>query len=176
MRDDCYVSELSRCKSDSPIPPRPERTVCSPIQHRQLPGESRQLPADEPNDHFLIAQTRAGDQAAATQLYLRYAKRLTSLVERRCSVELARCAGVEDIVQSVFATFFDRVCQGFYDIPDGDTVWKLLLVMGLNSIRTHATYHFAAKRDAHRTISGPALGSASKRRPMPARLRPRTSI
>ena len=85
---------------------------------------------------------------------VRYAKRLNNLVERQCSAELARWAGVEDIVQSVFGSFFRRVRQGYYDVPDGDELWKLLLVIALHKIRGKATYHHAAKRDAHRTIGG----------------------
>ena len=61
---------------------------------------------------------------------------------------------MEDIVQSVFGTFFRRVGQGCYDIPDGDTIWRMLMVIAMNRVRTQATYYFAAKRDAHRTIGG----------------------
>jgi RNA polymerase sigma-70 factor (ECF subfamily) len=61
---------------------------------------------------------------------------------------------VEDIVQSVFATFFRRVGQGFYDSSNLDAVWKVLLVITMNRIRSMATYYYAAKRDAHRTVSG----------------------
>lgn len=62
--------------------------------------------------------------------------------------------GVEDIVQSVFGSFFRRVRQGYYDIPDQDELWKLLLVIALHKVRGKATYHHAAKRNAHRTIGG----------------------
>jgi RNA polymerase sigma-70 factor (ECF subfamily) len=117
-------------------------------------GKGGRAPPGEPSDHYLILRSRAGEQDAATILYRRYVNRLKSLVRRRCSKELARCAGVEDIVQSVLATFFRRVGQGFYDIPDGEDVWKVLLVIALNKVRTQATYYYADKRDAHRTING----------------------
>ena len=52
------------------------------------------------------------------------AKRLNSLVERQCSAELTRWLEVEDIVQSVFVSFFRRVRQGYYDVPDGDELWN----------------------------------------------------
>jgi RNA polymerase sigma-70 factor (ECF subfamily) len=132
----------------------PRRTASHPESAGQGPERYGRPPSGEPSDHYLVMRTRAGEQDAATQLYLRYVKRLKSLVRRRCSKELARCAGVEDIVQSVFATFFRRVGEGCYDIPDGDEVWKVLLVIALNKVRTQATYHYAAKRDAHRTING----------------------
>ena len=99
---------------------------------------------------------RDGGEEAARQLYFRYAKRLNRLVERQCSPGLARRAGVEDIVQSAFGSFFRRIRRGSYDIPDGDDLWKLLLVITLHKIRKRAAYHHAAKRDAHRTTGGEA--------------------
>jgi RNA polymerase sigma-70 factor (ECF subfamily) len=102
----------------------------------------------------LLWRSREGDQDAATELYARYATRLSALVQRQCSADLARSAGVEDLVQSVFGSFFRRICQGYYDVPDGDELWKVLLVIALHKIRGKATYLHAAKRDAHRTVDG----------------------
>ena len=118
---------------------------------QRQPGASPLSPAASSTDNSLVGRYRRGDQSAATQLYFRYARRLTALVRRRCSADLARAAGVEDIVQSVFKTLFHRIGQGYYDIPDGDELWKLLLVITLNKIRAKATYVHAVKRDARRT-------------------------
>ena len=134
--------------------PRPSAEDDPPISARSLPASLSRAPVDEPSDHCLLGRSRDGDQEAAALLYARYAGRLTSLVERKCSAPLARCAGVEDIVQSVFGSFFRRVGQGCYDIPDGAELWKLLLVIALNKVRTKATFYHAAKRDALRTVSG----------------------
>jgi RNA polymerase sigma-70 factor, ECF subfamily len=123
-----------------------------PGQH--TPVEIRRSPASEPCDHSLIERFLAEDQDAATQLYLRYAQRLNSLVETQCSTELARRAGVDDIVQSVFGSFFRLIRQGFYDAPNGDELWRLLLVIAIHKVREKAVYYHAAKRDRHRTIGG----------------------
>jgi RNA polymerase sigma-70 factor, ECF subfamily len=122
----------------------------------QQTPEKASSSADAPSDHNLLERSRDGDQDAARQLYLRYAKRLNRLVEKQCSVGLARRAGIEDIVQSVFGSFFRRIRRGSYDVPDGDDLWKLLLVITLHKIRKRAAYHHAAKRDAHRTTGGEA--------------------
>jgi RNA polymerase sigma-70 factor (ECF subfamily) len=116
----------------------------------QIRGSS----ASEPCDYSLIGRSRAGDQDAATELYLRYARRLNSLVESQCSTDLARRAGVDDIVQSVFGSFFRLMRQGSYDAPDGDELWKLLLVIAIHKVRDKAVYHHAAKRNRHRTLDG----------------------
>jgi RNA polymerase sigma-70 factor, ECF subfamily len=120
----------------------------------RVPLEVPRPPAGEPSDHLLLWRAREGDQDAATQLYFRYATRLNRLVETQCSPDLARREGVEDIVQSVFRSFFRRVGQGFYDVPDEDELWKLFLVIAVHKIRSKATYYHARKRDSHRTIGG----------------------
>src|SRR5262245_20820873 len=95
-----------------------------------LPEEPATCSADA-----LLARYRLGDQDAATELYTRYVHRLRALAERRCASSLARCLDADDIVQSIFRTFFRGVRQGFYDVPEGDALWKLLLVIALNKIR-----------------------------------------
>jgi RNA polymerase sigma-70 factor, ECF subfamily len=141
--------------TSAPITRRPPRTVARPMPGHQLAGKRPEMPAPEASDQSLLSRCHVGDQDAATQLYDRYAQRLTRLVRKRCPIALARCAGLEDIVQSVFQIFFRRAGQGNYEVRDGDLVWNLLLVIALNRVRNRATYHYAAKRDAHRTIGGP---------------------
>jgi RNA polymerase sigma-70 factor (ECF subfamily) len=99
------------------------------------------------SDRSLLARLRRGQQDAATELYLRYAQRLRALVRARCSSQLARRLEPDDIVQSVFRRFFRRVLQGDYDVPPGEELWGLLLVIALNKIRTEETFHRAGKRD-----------------------------
>src|SRR5207302_10658754 len=88
-----------------------------------------------PSDHSLLRRFRGGSQDAATELYVRYAHRLRALVKARCSSELARRLEPDDIVQSVFRRFFRRVSQGDYDVPAGEELWGLFLVIALNRIR-----------------------------------------
>ena len=57
----------------------------------------------------------------------------------------------DDIVQSVFRTFFRRASSGHYQLPEGEEIWKLFLVISLNKIRKKSQFHQAAKRDVGRT-------------------------
>ena len=114
-------------------------------------------PNGEASDRSLLRRVRTGSQDAATQLYLRYAKRLQALSRKKCSPDLAARVDSEDIVQSVFRTFFRRVQKGEYDVPDGEELWKLFLVIGLNKIQTAGTFHRAAKRDVRASASGDLL-------------------
>jgi RNA polymerase sigma-70 factor (ECF subfamily) len=106
-----------------------------------------------PTDHSLLRRLRAGNDSAATQLYLRYAQRLHNLAQARCMGDLARCVDAEDIVQSVFGSFFRAVRKGYY----GEELWKLLLVIALNKIRAKGKFHHAAKRDVRLTSGSDAL-------------------
>jgi RNA polymerase sigma-70 factor (ECF subfamily) len=117
--------------------------------------EPSQLPSSPARrtDGSLLRRIHSGEQEAATALYLRYAERVHALARSRTSSALAARLDPEDIVQSVFRTFFRRASNGHYDLPDGDELWKLLLVISLNKIRTLAGYHRAAKRDVAATVT-----------------------
>jgi RNA polymerase sigma-70 factor (ECF subfamily) len=103
------------------------------------------------SDRSLLHRVRGGSQDAATALYLRYAQRLRALIRARCSPQVKRRVEPEDLVQSVFRRFFRRVQQGEYDVPAGEELWGLFLVIALNRIRAEETYQRAGKRDVRRT-------------------------
>ncbi len=104
-------------------------------------------------DRTLIRRFRAGEQDAASELYLRYAKRLQGLAKNQTSTELAVRKGADDIIQSVFRTFFRRVSVGQYDVIEGEDLWRLFMVIALNKIRNAAEFHRAKKRDVRKTKS-----------------------
>lgn len=113
--------------------------------------------AVERSDASLLRLLRGGNEDAATQLYLRYAHRLRALAKAQSSVELTRREDFDDIVQSAFGSFFRGAARGFYDVPPGEDLWKLLVVITLNKIRTKGAFHRAAKRDVRATHSGDVL-------------------
>jgi DNA-directed RNA polymerase specialized sigma24 family protein len=113
-----------------------------------------------PTDRTLLRRLQRGQADASTELYLRYAERLLALAASQSSPDLARRVDPEDIVQSVFRTFFRRASLGHYAVPDGEEIWKLLLVIALNKVRATAAFHRAAKRDVRRTAGGDAFERA----------------
>ncbi|MCA9262301.1 MAG: sigma-70 family RNA polymerase sigma factor [Planctomycetales bacterium] len=126
----------------------------------RVPSEGG-APGAGASDHSLLRRFRAGEQDAATELYLRYSSRLLGLANRQTSEALSARLDADDIVQSVFRTFFRRVADGCYDVPPGDELWQLLLVLALNKIRSQATYHRAKKRDVGATVSAEQVAGAS---------------
>ena len=105
-------------------------------------------------DQTLIHRFRSGeDEDAALGLYLRYSQRLLCTTQRNMSSALLQRMDAEDVVQSVFRTFFRRATGGEYQVPTGDELWKLLLVISLNKVRAAGQHHRAAKRDAALSVS-----------------------
>lgn len=121
------------------------------------PGDIGRDEALSATDRSLLRAIRGGSDEAAAKLYRRYAQRLRALAKAQSSHELARREDVDDIVQSVFGSFFRAASQGLYDVPAGEDLWKLFVVIAMNKIRAKGNYHRAAKRDVRVTSGSEAL-------------------
>jgi DNA-directed RNA polymerase specialized sigma24 family protein len=119
------------------------------VEAMNKPGEGEATASD----HTLVRRLQSGEGDAATAIYLRYALRVRQLAAAQLGAGLGRRIDPEDIVQSVFRTFFRRTKGGHYAVPQGEELWKLLLVISLHKIRSTATFHRAAKRDVRQTSS-----------------------
>ena len=98
-------------------------------------------------DRQLMELWRAGDQSAARKLFDTYADRLVALARRRLSQRLAARVDPEDIVQSVFRTFFHRAKEGQFCINDQDDLCKLLMRITVHKTLRQVAFHKAGKRD-----------------------------
>lgn len=83
----------------------------------------------------------------AEQLVNRYSERLMALARRRISQRLASRIDPEDIVQSVFRTFFRRAKEKKFEIADQDDLSKLLFRITIHKTLRQVAHHKAAKRD-----------------------------
>jgi RNA polymerase sigma-70 factor (ECF subfamily) len=122
-------------------------------------------------DEQLMERLHGGDHAAATAIYVRYADKLLGVARRNTPADLRTRFDPEDIVQSVFRTFFRRAAKGAYAVPAGDDLWKLFLVISLNKIRRLGEFHRSGKRNVSRTsaltdpasqASGPAVDDSMR--------------
>jgi RNA polymerase sigma factor (sigma-70 family) len=93
-----------------------------------------------------IQRWGTGDPRAAELLFARYGDRLTQVAEQHLSRKLAAREGGEDVVQSVFRTFFRRSAEGQFQIDTSAQVWRLLVKITLQKVRTRARYHATKKR------------------------------
>jgi RNA polymerase sigma factor (sigma-70 family) len=111
--------------------------------------------SESAEDPSLLGLWRAGDEAAARKLFDTYVERLVALARRRISQRLASRVDPEDIVQSVFRTFFGRVRAGQFHIDDQDDLCKLLMRITVHKTLRQVAFHKAAKRDpSHETGQG----------------------
>src|SRR5437763_9470078 len=116
-----------------------------------------------------IRRWREGDAEAAEQLLARYGERLTRLAEQHLSHKLAGRLDGEDIVQSVFRTFFRRSAAGEFRIDTSAQIWRLLVQMTVLKARAKGRHHTAGVRDVTAEQPGGAawLSEALARDPGP---------
>ncbi|MBY0526906.1 MAG: hypothetical protein K2R98_26165 [Gemmataceae bacterium] len=94
----------------------------------------------------LLAQWQAGDQQAAAELFRRYAGRLIALARGQLSAQLNRRLDPEDVIQSVYRSFFVRARAGQYQLPPGADLWALLVAMTLHKLREQVRHNNRGKR------------------------------
>lgn len=110
-------------------------------------------------DRSLLRRYQAGDDDAATDLYVRYAPRLRSLARLHCGHDFAGRFDAEDVVQSVFRTFFQGARRQAYEVPPDGELWALLMVLAINKVRELVGRHRAMKRSVHQTATVDDLDS-----------------
>jgi DNA-directed RNA polymerase specialized sigma24 family protein len=87
------------------------------------------MPSDGSITHWL-EKLRAGDPAAAQQLWERYFRRLVALARKKLQGAPRRAADEEDVALSAFDGFCRCAEQGrFPDLVDRESLWPLLAVL-----------------------------------------------
>jgi RNA polymerase sigma-70 factor (ECF subfamily) len=115
-------------------------------------------------------QINPGGVTAADEVFARYAARLVAVADRHLSRKLAGREDGEDVVQSVFRTFFRRSARGEFRIDDSVHVWRLLVKITVLKARARGRFHTAAKRDVDAEAAEPGeagLLAAAAREPGP---------
>lgn len=127
--------------------------------------------ADRIPSRELLQQYRSGESDAAAELHRRYAARLLTLAERMLKGPLRRRLDADDLVQSVFRTFFRRVAHGEYSVQHSGALWHLLMGIAENKMRIERRRHHAAKRDLSAEIHlDPSTASLAVNVPSPEEL------
>jgi RNA polymerase sigma-70 factor (ECF subfamily) len=113
------------------------------------------MPAD---DAFraLMVRLRSGEDAAAQEVFERFAGRLIALARRQFNQLLARKVDPEDVVQSAFKSFFVRHREGKVEVDDGGGLWNLLTLITMRKCADRAEYFRADRRDVAREAAGQA--------------------
>ena len=106
----------------------------------------------------LCARLQSGDEAAALRVVDRFTRRLVGLARSRLRGPLRQHIEPEDIVQSVFRSFFRR-CRGGLDLAGWDGLWALLALITVRKCVNRAEYLQAACRDVRKQVP---LGAADE--------------
>jgi RNA polymerase sigma-70 factor (ECF subfamily) len=117
------------------------------------------------------AHLPAGDPDAAAEIVRRFTRRLAALARRRLRSTLRQRIDPEDIVQSVFRSFFRRQALGRFEHLDGwDALWRLLACITVRKCARKA-------ERALRELADEAVVAASMdRRPTPEEIACLTDI
>ena len=94
----------------------------------------------------VFARMRGGDEAAAREFFERYMPRLVALARARMSEKLAQKLDAEDVVQSVFRSFFIRARDGQYAIERAGDLWSLLATITRHKVLKKAEHFRQQKR------------------------------
>jgi RNA polymerase sigma factor (sigma-70 family) len=122
----------------------------------------------------LVRRFKNDEQSAAGELYNEYAQRLIALARTRLPAMMARRLDPEDILQSVFRSFFVGLRAERWTADEIDDLWRLLAGITLNKLGENVRFHSRWKRSEAREVEtddglregrdGPALS----REPSPA--------
>lgn len=98
------------------------------------------------SSYVLLERYRDGDDTAAEALFSRYFQRLTSLARSRLSPRLASRTDPEDIVLSVYRSFFIDARAGRFTLSRGGDLWRLLASITKHKLLRQARHHGADRR------------------------------
>jgi RNA polymerase sigma-70 factor (ECF subfamily) len=102
-----------------------------------------------------LTRLRGGDAAAAQELFGRFARQLIALALRKIDAGLRHKVEAEDVVQSVYKSFFRRYGDGNLDVVNWDSLWGLLTLITVRKCAERVGYHRAGCRDLAREVSQP---------------------
>jgi RNA polymerase sigma-70 factor (ECF subfamily) len=98
----------------------------------------------------LISDLHRADEQTAAELFARYARRLTVLAEQHLDRRVAGRVDGDDVVQSVFRSFFARCERGDFQIDSSAQLWRLLLQITIRKARAQNRRHTSGNRDVRR--------------------------
>lgn len=109
-----------------------------------------------------MARLKVGDQQAAREVFERFVQRLIALAGARLGGNLRRKVDAEDIVQSVFNSFFHRHVAEQYEVTNWEGLWGLLAAITIHKCGHKVEHFHAACRDVAKEASSSFLTDESR--------------
>jgi RNA polymerase sigma-70 factor (ECF subfamily) len=113
--------------------------------------------APESSFQELMAQLRQGDEAAARRIFQEYTERLIALARSRLGRRLRQKVDPEDVLQSVYKSFFTRHARGQLEVEGWDGLWGMLTLITLRKCGRWVERFTSQKRNVAVEVS-PAEG------------------
>jgi RNA polymerase sigma-70 factor (ECF subfamily) len=108
----------------------------------------------QPEDSFadVMARLRAGDPTAEAELFSRFAGRLLGLARANLDARLRAKLDPEDVLQSVYRTFFRRHAAGQFELGGWQDLWSLLTVLTVRKCGRWRAHYQTNSRDVGREV------------------------
>ena len=113
--------------------------------------------AEQSFDQMMV-RLRAGDDAAAGAVVERFSRRLAALARKKLDGQIRRKVDAEDVLQSVFKSFFVRHANGQFEPTGWDNLWTLLTVIAVRKCGKRWKFFRASRRNVGREA---AIGAES---------------
>lgn len=111
-------------------------------------------PEDDPSVQSsfdeIMKRLRDGDPEASRTVFNRYAHRLVAMARRRLEPRIQQKEDPEDVVQSVFRSFFARYGAGTLSVEDWESLWSMLALLTARKCGGRARHYHTSRRDVDR--------------------------
>jgi RNA polymerase sigma-70 factor (ECF subfamily) len=131
---------------------------------RHVMGKHGEGAGMDPHDSFpeVEGKLRDGDQEAAARVFRVFATKLIGLARTKLDIRIRRKEDPDDVVQSVFRSFFTRHRDGEYDLATWNSLWSLLTVITVRKCQSRAKHYGMKRRDVKREVdAAPQEGAAA---------------
>jgi RNA polymerase sigma-70 factor (ECF subfamily) len=115
----------------------------------------------EPSFEELMVRLRQGDEAAARHIFEEYAERLIALARSRLGQRLQQKVDPEDVLQSVYRSFFTRHARGQLQLEGWDGLWGMLTVITLRKCGRWVERFTSQKRNIAAEVSPAGDGDSA---------------
>jgi RNA polymerase sigma-70 factor (ECF subfamily) len=101
----------------------------------------------------VMARLRARDEDAATHVFRRFTHRLVALARAHLDSRLRQKVDPEDVLQSVFKSFFLRHVDGELSLVGWDSLWALLALITARKCGRCARRFHSGRRDVSAEVA-----------------------
>lgn len=101
----------------------------------------------------LMARLREGDDEAAAAVFRHFVRRLIAFTRGQLDTWVRLKTDPEDVVQSVYKSFFARYEAGQFAVADWDGLWGLLTRIAVRKCVNRVHFWQAARRESSREVS-----------------------